>query len=158
MAIGRPGHHRPGLCCVVVLWTQAAGPEPTASAPARPLHPAACAWPCCPGRACAPDHRSKHGRPIPLPCPPAAARERRLRRAGARGAARPNASSCCAIAVGSGAGPVRTGRPGLGAGPADARLLQWRGVLQSPSRKQAGPRVPLNRILFNRHCVVAFAP
>ena len=44
VAIGRPGHHRPGLCCVVVLSccrVVDAGPKPTASAPARPLHPAA---------------------------------------------------------------------------------------------------------------------
>ena len=38
VAIGRPGHHRPGLCCVVVLSccrVVDAGPKPTASAPAR---------------------------------------------------------------------------------------------------------------------------
>ena len=27
VAIGRPGHHQPGLCCVVVLWTQAPSPQ-----------------------------------------------------------------------------------------------------------------------------------
>ena len=99
VAIGRPGHHQPGLCCVVVLSCCGRRPKAhsqrTSPAPApRSWRPRA--WPCRPGRACAPDHRAKHSRPYPLACPPAAARERRLRRAGVRGAARPNAAAAAA--------------------------------------------------------------
>ena len=155
VAIGRPGHHRPGLCCVVVMSccrVVDAGPKPTASAPARPLHPAAGA------RGHGPVARAGHVHPTtgrstvaltPWPVP------LQLRKSDACGGPGPGAQRAPtrqqlhlrhAIAVGSGAGPARTGRPGLG--PADARLLRWRGVLQPPSRKQAGPRVPLNRIYY----------
>ena len=91
------------------------------------------AWPCCPGRACAPDHRAKHGRPIPLPCPPAAARERRLRRAGARGAARPNAAAAAAAAA-----PSRSGRgtQGLRAQVARGQTQQMPGCFNGGGRTQ----------------------
>ena len=147
VAIGRPGHHRPGLCCVVVLSccrVVDAGPKPTASAPAQPLHPAAGArghGPCRPNW----DARNKTStlRYTPLARPRALRPARRPAQLHAR---KSRKDITCAIAIGSGAGPARTGRPGLG--PADARLLRWRGVLQPPSRKQAGPRVPLNRIYY----------
>ena len=159
VAIGRPGHHRPGLCCVVVLWAQGPSPQPGRQpGPCAPqLAPAGMALLPGPGMCTRPPGEVRSPLPPGLsPCSCARATPAAGRGQG-RSAPQRSSSCSCAIAIGSGAtGPASTGRPGLG--PADARLLRWRGVLQPPSRKQAGPRVPLNRILFNRRCVVAFAP
>ena len=48
------------LCCrVVVLWTRAQSPQPAHQpGPCTPQRRPR-AWPCCPGRACAPDHRCR---------------------------------------------------------------------------------------------------
>ena len=147
------------LCCrVVVLWTQAQSPQPAHQpGPCTPqLAPAGMALSPGPGMCTRPPGEVRSPLPPGLsPCSCARATPAAGRGQG-RSAPQRGSSCTCAIAVGSGAGPARTGRPGLG--PADARLLRWRGVLQPPSRKQAGPRVPLNRILFNPRCVVASLP
>ena len=119
--------HGPGF---VALACRAAGPKPTASTPAGPMHPG---------------HDPTTGRSTAAlpPCSCARATPAPGRGQG-RSAPQRSCGCSCSCAIGSGStGPARTGRPGLD--PTDARLLRWRGLWpQGPSRKQAGPRVPLN--------------
>ena len=105
-----------------------AGPKPTASVPARPLRPAAGARGHGPVdarlvRACAPDHRAKHGRPLALQLRPSAA------------TAAPSRSERDRDML---AEPARRWLPGCFNGRGE------HAANPRPLLKQAGPRVPLN--------------
>ena len=99
------------------------------------------AWPCCPGRgrACAPNHRAKHGRPTALQPRPSDARggpEPGAQRAPAQPRLRHHGRS------GTGACSPRS--PGDGCPAASMEGGSGQASNPGPLLKQAGPRVPLN--------------